>query len=73
MAIAVGVSKQLVFKKETTWGTQAAPTGPNGQALRRSKPSQSSRFAHGLVNHGLSIRHRRAHHTHRCLCAPAVL
>ena len=35
MAIAVGVSKQLVFKKETTWGTQAAPTGPNGQALRR--------------------------------------
>jgi len=33
MTIAVGVSKQLVFKKETTWGTQATASG--AQYLRR--------------------------------------
>lgn len=35
MAIATGVNKQLIYKAESTWGTLAAATGPNGQALRR--------------------------------------
>ena len=35
MTIATGIAKKLSYKKETTWGIIAAPTGPSGQALRR--------------------------------------
>lgn len=37
MAIATGVAKQLIYKAESTWGTLASPTSPNGQILRRDK------------------------------------
>lgn len=35
MTLATGIGKLLTYKKETTWGTIPAATGPNGQSLRR--------------------------------------
>ena len=35
MTIATGIQKKLTYKKEVTFGTVPAATGPFGQALRR--------------------------------------